>query len=341
VIPRAGSSRSRTPARVPRAATRRHSTCRTRLLWAAAGALLWPGTPVAAASLKAVGAAAAGAHRDSDEGQLVLTPGPDSQTITAGAAASDAVINDAPPPDAWEMQSLVTGVATARYGSLAGRAHAEASVPTATSFLAGGQVSLNVGFTDGAVVLSDTLHPETPVTLGFLMTLEGTAVHFADTPGPNLEGVGAAVRHEVKVRDLDAPAQPTAQGALVINSAGIQEPSATFEFDTAVGHRIEIVADLFVAAGADIDYLTYGYSQGSADVVADQTAELFFQPAGDVRLVSDSGHDYAVPEPSRGTLMLVSAAMLLLVPRSSARVQGRLHGYLLTWARGEDLLGPR
>lgn len=32
---------------------------------------------------------------------------------------------------------------------------------------------------------------------------------------------------------------------------------------------------------------------------------------GDVTFASDSGHDYAVPEPGQGTLLALSAALLL------------------------------
>jgi len=270
---------------------------------------------VAAASLKAIGGASAGAHSDSDPGSQSLTPGPDSLTLTYGAAASDSVINDSPPPATWEMKALVTGVGTARYGSLAGVAHAEASsLPANSAFLAGGSVSLNLGFTDAAEVVSDTLAADTPVTLTFLMTLEASAVHFADGLVPNPSGTGASARHEVEVRDLDNVAQPSGEGALVVNSAGVSENSTMFEFDTAVGHRLEIIADLFVSAGADVDYATYQMTQGTSDVVADQTAELFHQPSGDVRLVSESGHDYAVPEPGQALLLLFAA---LVLPRAA------------------------
>jgi len=270
---------------------------------------------VAAASLKATAGASAGAHRDSDPGTQSLTPGPGSLQITAGAAASDGVINDSPPPATWEIEALFTGAGTARYGSLAGVAHAEASsVPANSVFLAGGSVSLNLGFSDEAEVVSDTLDPGTPVTLTFVMTLDASAVHFADGLAPNPAGTGASARHEVEVRDLDNVVQPSGEGALVVNSAGVSESSALFEFDTAVGHHLEIIADLFVSAGVDVDYATYQMTQGTSDVVADQTAELFHQPSGDVRLVSESGHDYAVPEPSQALLLLFAA---LVLPRAA------------------------
>ena len=183
------------------------------LFWGAAAAALslsFSPSAVAAPSLKAIAGASAGAYLDSDQGSVLQTPGPGSLTVTAGAAASDGVINDSPPPASWGMEALVTGSGTARYGALAGLAHAEASSkPANTLFLAGGQVSLDLGFTDGAEVLSDTLDPGTPVTLTFLMTLDATAVHVTDQPNANPEDTGAAARHEVEVRDLDNITQPS------------------------------------------------------------------------------------------------------------------------------------
>jgi hypothetical protein len=244
---------------------------------------------------------------------LQQTPGPGSLTVTAGAVASDAV--DAP-PDRWEMDALMDAIGTARYGSLTGRAHAEArSVPANSSFLAGGQVSLILGYTDEAEVVSNTLAPGTPVTLTFAMSLEASALHVIDGPSLDPEGTGASARHEVTIRDLDVIVQPAAEGALVINSRGVTETSRTLELDTAVGHRIELVADLFVSAGVDIDFGTLGFTQGSADVLAEDTAELLYQPSGDVQLASDSGHDYAVPEPSRRILLLGALHALLWARR--------------------------
>ena len=93
---------------------------------AAAAALLCVGPP-AAASLRATGIANAGAHLVSDDGDTLQTPGPGSLTITAGAAASDSVPHVPPPPEFFAIESLVTGIGTARYGSLAGHCLTEAS----------------------------------------------------------------------------------------------------------------------------------------------------------------------------------------------------------------------
>jgi hypothetical protein len=239
--------------------------------------------------------------------------------INAGSAASDQVEEIA-------VQCNNLGIGVARYGSLAGRAHAEASSTPANPLLAGGQLVLDVGYADGVQVLSDTLDPGTPVTLAFLMTLEATAFHFIDGSHPNPPGTGAAARHELEIRDLDDISVPFGEGALTINSRGMNETLRTVEFDTAVGHRLEIVVDLFVSAGANIDYPQYDFTQATAEVLAEQTAELFYQPSGDVRLVSESGHDY-VPEPGWGALLSVSAMVLLLRRRQRRSSCGMTPAY--------------
>ena len=186
-------------------------------------------------------------------------------------------------------------------------------------YLAVGTGSVNVGFTDGAEVLSDTLDPGTPVTLTFLMTLEGTAFHFVDGPLPNPNGTGAGARHDVEIRDLDDVATPFGEGSLVLNSHGVQETDRTVEFDTVIGHKIEIAAHLLLNSAVSVNYPLLGFTDGSADVLAEQTAGFFYQPSGDVRLVSDSGHDYAVPEPSQAALLVCAATLLLLRHRMNRR----------------------
>jgi len=286
---------------------------------AAAVALLCPASSAfAAPSLKATGSAAAGAHLDYEQGQQSLIPGPGSLQVVTGAAASDLVTNPSPPPDDWEMQCAVDGIGIARYGALGGSAHAQASsAPTNDFFLAGGQVSLIVGFTDGVEVVSATLAPATPVTLTFQMTLGATAVHTTDVPTIDPAGTGASARHELKVRDVDDVTKPWGQAALVINSRGVNESFGTFEFDTAVGRRLEIVAELFVSAGVDIDFDTQ-FAQGAADVLTG-TAQVFYEPSGDVGLVSESGHDYAVPEPGSEAWLAALATLILLRRRNGRR----------------------
>jgi hypothetical protein len=284
----------------------------------AAAAVLLCSTPsgVEAAALKAIGNAVAGAYRVSDPGSSSLLPGPGSLQVTAGAAASDVA-------EPYAMQVDVEGIGIARYGSLGGRAHAEASSLPASSFAAGGEVLIDVGFTDAAVVRSDTLAPGTPVTLHFRTTLDATALHFIDPPAGNPpDSTGAAARLEVVIKDLDDVTRPFGQSALLLNSRGDHETLGGIDFDTAIGGRIELVADLFVAAGVQVDHPLYAFTSGTADVLADHTAELAYEPSGDIRLEADSGHEYAVPEPSRALLLATSVLLVLL--RSRGRLRARV-----------------
>lgn len=279
-----------------------------------------------AESLKAIGSASATAHSDLEQSQGTLTPNPGSLSITIGVATSDGVINPSPPPDGWQMLALFDGSATARYGALSGTAHGEASSkPANPFFLAGGQLTMIVGYTDGAEVRSDTLAVGTPVTLTFSMTLDATATHVIDAVFPQQPpGTGASVRHELEVRDLDDIVQPAGQGALVINSVGTSQTFTTFEFETEVGHDLEIVAQLFVSAGADIDYASYPFTEGTADVATGVPAEVFYGASGDVRLQSESGHDYLVPEPGWAALQTSSATILLLLRWKRRRARLRM-----------------
>jgi hypothetical protein len=279
---------------------------RIELLWGAAAAALSCAVPsvAAAETLRAIGTAVAGTHSMNDPGSSSLLPGPGSLQVTAGAAASEVAV------DTFFMEAIVDGIGVARYGSLAGRAHAEASSKPGSLYLAAGQVVLDLGFTDGVEVVSDTLDPGTPVTLTFRMTLDATAIQVTDGTDLDPAGTGASARLEVEVRDLDDVTVPFGQGALLINSIGNHETLRTFEFDTLVGHRLDLVVDLYVAAGVSVDFLAHDFTEGTADVLAEETAEFFYDPSGDVRLVSDSGHDYAVPEPGQAWLTLVGALAL-------------------------------
>ncbi len=255
--------------------------------------------PAPAAMLTADASANVSAGRNIGGPTKLIMPGPGSLAVTIGAAASDSIPRD-PGPGNHEYTGILTGSGAARYGSLAGRAHAEASSRPAGDFDpfgAGGQVSLQLGFLDTAQVVSTTLTAGTPVTLTFVMTLDGTATHFADGPFP-LGRIGAGVRNEAKIIDLEAnTSTPNFSPHTLLNSRGDYIPLTTFQFVTAIGHHLEIDVDLIVAAGAIIDaFPSFGAaSQGIADVIADQTARFFYQPSGDVRLVSESGHDYANP----------------------------------------------
>lgn len=286
---------------------------RTELFWGAAAVLACLAPAAAAASsLRADGGAAAAAHTDDGVGTKTLTPGPGSLEIVVGASATDSVTDNLPPFQTWDMAAVVAGIGSARYGALAGSAFAEASsLPQNFSLLAGGEAQVIPGYTDGALIRSDTLADDTPVTLTFRMTLDGTAFHTTDEPAVvNPDGTGAGARYEVELRDLDAPTQLPTTGALVINSRGVSETARVIEIDTAIGHRVELAADLYLAAGVQVDFEVLQFSDGSAEVSAGQTGKLFYEPAGDVQLETESGHDYAAPEPGRVWLTLAATLAL-------------------------------
>jgi hypothetical protein len=210
------------------------------------------------------------------------------------------------------MEALGTAIGIARYGSLAGNAHAEASsLPgDAGSPLARVQIYVRPGFTDAALVVSDSLAAGSPVTLTFRMALDATAIHVVD-PANGVGPTAAGATFEVEIRDLNV-AQPPVTRFLSVASDGTNITSGMLELGTAIGHRIELLADLSVGAQVWANFAEYEVAQGSADAVAGNTGELLYEPAGDVRLVTDSGHDYAAPEPGRGLLLALAAAALLL-----------------------------
>jgi hypothetical protein len=289
---------------------------------------------VLAASLRATGTSQVYANSVEATPAEALVPEPDSLTFTVAAAASDEVVNNQQPPDPerWAIVAIAGASGVARYGLLTGRAHAEASsLPGNPVYPARASVQVRPGYTDGGQVLSDTLAPGTPVTLTFHMTLVGSRAYFVD--GPELyppSGGGAA--HRVEVRDLDDFLTEPVRGELILGE-GPTGP-LTLEFSTAVGHRVEIAADLTV--GARIDIFNAGvfyYSQGTYDAVA-ETAEVFFEPSGDVRLETASGHDYTVPEPIGQVWSALCALVLLsrrgrrsghadVVPDSTSRANSR------------------
>ena len=112
------------------------------------------------------------------------------------------------------------------------------------------------------------------------------------------------------LRDLDDLVAPVATRMLAVDSTGTAITTGTVALDTEIGHQVEIKADLTVGAQVHVDYAIYEVAQGTADAEAGQTAELFYEPVGDVRIETESGHTYAVPEPGRAILLAVGSALL-------------------------------
>lgn len=264
--------------------------------------------------LKATAGGSAIAHRDEDLGSSALTPNPGSLGITHGTAASDSFTPAFPPPDQVDVKALSSAAGTARFGALSGASRAEISVtPSFPDTTARANSVIRPGFLDTLVVESDSLAAGDPVTLLFVMTLEASAIHSTNGAAPESRFVNAAATLEAKVRDLDNLVAPVAMQFLTIDSHDLALTFRAFEFDTLIGHRIEIDVNLNIGARAEYvsGFSIPPYTQATAHVVADQTGRFFYEPSGDVTLASESGHNYAIPEPSVFAFLLAGAAVLV------------------------------
>lgn len=128
------------------------------------------------------------------------------------------------------------------------------------------------------------------------MTLDATAEHTANglfVPGT----IGAAARSEARILDIESGiGTPRLAPDTVVQSIGERVTVRTFEFTTAIGHHLQLDVGLLISAGVFIEPFRFEgqASAGTAVVIADHTARFFHEPSGDVRLVSESGHDYAL-----------------------------------------------
>jgi hypothetical protein len=292
-------------------------------------ALMMPKPAVAVSLLTADAFGAVSAGPDIGTPSKLITPVDGSVSVIFGATASAS-------PAGVGLSASLLGSGEARFGALAGRARAEASSSPPGPHGVGGEVIVSLGFLDTAEVLSSALAPGTPVTLTFLMTLDATASHFANGPFTPTR-FGAAARADARISDIEAgtstPSFPNSPHTLV-NSIGERITLTTFDFDTAIGHHLQIDVDLMAAARAVVDPAVFlgQASSGSAEVIADNTAHFFYQPSGDVRLVSESGHDYAasgpvpepIPEPASLILLCVGSASILVATRRLSRLRRSL-----------------
>ncbi len=189
-----------------------------------------------------------------------------------------------PPPNYGAIQSSTEGIATA-----------------------------NVGYLDTLTVHSSSLAAGTPVTVNFLITLDGSI----RTDGSATAYAFTSVYSDYSFNGVYGTLRPIDTG-----SGFTGEYSGTF--DSFVGSSFVVAADLFVAAQADAgNYYTSG-TYSAIDIAFLHTEMNYFSVAGDAdaQLISASGHDYAmpsaVPEPSA---MLMCALGLLgcaaRIPRRS------------------------
>lgn len=232
--------------------------------------------------------------------QKVLLPGADSQTVALDDLRSATVIGS----PGFHTETTLLGEATARYGTLSGFVSLQAiSLPGGHQ--AQTRASFVVSFDDTATVLSSTLPVGTPVTLDFTGEM-ASSVSVTGLPNYNHGGV----LYEGFIRDLstgtstnftltnDRVFGPTPAGGVVTRTLA-----------TVVGHELEFIGRL--SLGGELQ-LVFDETEASAAVDAAHTAHLYFHPSpsSDVTLLTASGHNYAIPEPS-GVVLILCAGMLL------------------------------
>jgi hypothetical protein len=254
-------------------------------------AVIAPKPALAVSVLTATATGSAAALCNTGEPTQSIIPGDGSVTVLFGAAASGNCGGN-------QASASALGAAEARFGALAGHARADASMAFLTPTFVGAAALLLPRFVDTVEVVSNTLAADTPVTLTFIMTLDAIAFHGFDAPALDPPSrVGASASSFALISDIEALTRTTFFGPIV-DSSGTNVTQETFEVDTAVGHHLELDVSLSIAA--QIGLQCFGFpdhcaTTATAEVIADQTAHFFYQSSGDVRLVSESGHDYAVP----------------------------------------------
>ena len=243
--------------------------------------------------------------------QTAISPGPDSQTIAMEDLRSATI----PGSSGFHTETTLTGAATAGYGTLSGSISLQAiSVPGGHQAQTHG--SFTVTFDDTATVASSTLPMGAPVTLNFTGEM-ASAVALTGLPNYN----HASVLYEGFIRDTSTGISTNFS---LFNSVLGPSPGSSAErtLETVVGHDLEFIGRL--SLGGELQ-LVFDETEASAAVDAAHTAHLYFNPSptSDVMLLSASGHDYAVPEPSKFVLTLWVAFLLGWSParlRGSARL---------------------
>jgi len=224
------------------------------------------------------------------------------------------------------LEASLIGSGTAGYGTLSATLQAQARNQAAFANVYEPSASgiLRMSFTDGAVVVSDTLPIGTAVVLTFVASLGSDFVATGRQADPSHNG--ASVDFDGSVTDSITG---TTRGVFIGNGvAGATPPMVTFTLATEVGRVLSLTGDLNLGVEARAQNMqspTGGDVLSTSSVIANHTAHLIYQPSGGVMLASDSGHDYttsgpaAVPEPASLYLAGLGLAAVLRRRRQRAR----------------------
>jgi hypothetical protein len=227
----------------------------------------------------------------------------------------------------------VTGVGSLEYGSASGALVVQAS--STPDFLEGiganagniftnsgraqGQALFELQFDDAGTVESAVLPAGTPVQLEFTYFLESVAVVVGAHGAPF---VSASATYSARAVDTAAPGAP-AEALLVGNQ------TLTRTLDTQVGRTIELQGRLSLSAAALAGRMSGGIfydPQAQASIDASNSSHFTVELPPDVQLVTESGHDYTVPEPGHA-LLLASGALVLAATRPRPPGAGRYRSF--------------
>jgi hypothetical protein len=261
----------------------------------------------------------AGGGVEQDAAAVQVTPvSPDEYDVTLAATASEGESFPGLYDGSFAHECNLLGAATLAYGSAAGALSLDAS--STPDFLEGiganagniftnhgrarGEALLELQFDDTGTVVSNVLPAGTPVQLEFTFVLESTAVTVGLYPL-----LAATATYFPKARDTTSGA--TAEWIL----SGNQQVTRTL--DTQVGRTIDLQGRLALRvlglAGRESGMIAY-YPEAQASIDASNSSHFTLQLPADVQLVTESGHDYTVPEPGHA-LLLGSGALVLAASR--------------------------